>query len=317
MSATAEADAPVETVEQSTPITEQIPAAVENPAPVADAVDKSGVDGGPDETSGIDEGLADLARSRGFNPDKWQDADALERAITEQDRVYAHHLNLAAQQFQVPAQPPAPAAQTPAQQAARAKLNFKELLPESDYDDKIRDALAKVYDDLASQNAELQARLASYDKHGEKLQEFETFRQEAIARQQQQESIQLETRLDGYFDKLGKEWEDVFGKGAMRSLPPRSVHSANRNAFVAALKQIEFIDQHNGVTQNPAVQEKRALSMAFGDQLPTIERRKLALQANQRRNGALSRPASKNGKPLAPEALALARVSEWATKVQE
>jgi hypothetical protein len=313
MSATTDETAPVETVEQA-PITEQIPVAENIPATGADAVDKSGVDGGPDESSGIDEGLAELARSYGINPERWQDADALQGAISQIDRAYAHHLAQAQQQFQVKpqGQPVPPAA--PPQPTTRQKPNWKELLPEAEYDETIRKAMATIYDDLASQLSERDARLAAYEKHGEKLQELETFKQQLSQREAEREAVQLESRLDGYFDKLGKEWEDVFGKGAMRALSPRSVQAANRNSYVAALKQIEFIDSANGIASNPAQQERRALHMAFGDQLPTIERRKLALQANQRRNGALSRPAAKNGKPLDAERKILSEIGEWAAK---
>ena len=289
-------------------ITEQTSAAVEStPAPVADAVESSGVDGGHVEASVIDEGLAETARSYGIDPARWQDADALQSAISQFDRAYTHHLSQAQRLTQTqPGQPATPAQQAAA--AAKAKLDVKALLPEGDYDDTIRNAFSKMYDDLSSQLSEAQARLAAIDQHDQKFKALE-------AREQEQQAVQLEARLDGFFGKLGKEWEDLFGKGEMRALSPRSVQAANRNAYVDALHQIQYIDSINGVRANQGSQEKRALHLAFGDQLPTIERRKLAQQANERRNGALSKPASKNGKALDPERAAVAGISEWISKV--
>jgi len=80
------------------PITEQIPAEVNIPAEsIADV--QSG-DGGSraDVQSGIDEGLASLARDYGFDPDEWKaNPAALEKAVTQFDRLYSHHTRLLSQ----------------------------------------------------------------------------------------------------------------------------------------------------------------------------------------------------------------------------
>jgi hypothetical protein len=285
-------------------ITQETPTAVETPAVETDAVENSGVvDGGAVENSGIDEGLVATAKSYGLNPEHWPNGESLQRAVTQFDMIRAHQLQQSAMQYQQPQGKP----ETQAQTQARQKLDFDKLLPKEQFDENLVSALKSIYEDLHGELEAKDKKLTEFEPLREKVSQFEQY-------MQQQAAVQYESQMDGFFNGLGKEWEDVFGKGELRQLPPRSVQVANRLKLDQALGQIQQIDAMQGQRGSLTSQQQRALHLAFGDQLPTIERRKLAIQGHERKNGALARPASKQGKPLDPEAASIASIGQWIAK---
>lgn len=276
------------------------------------AVESSGDGGtGAVEQSSIPEELASLARAYQIDPSRWSDPAALEAAVTQLDRVYYHHLDQAMQKFSAGQPGQAAQQQTQAKPGGRTKLELSKLIPNADaYDPDVLNAFKTLVE-----HTEAQA-----DTYEEKLAKLEAIEAELTSyRQERAEKQQAEwsNNLDGFFSSLGKEWEDKFGSVPMNKLPPNSPQANDRNALARAIAQVQYLDQMNGVKADFKSQAERALRLEFGHELPTIERRKLALQAHQRKNGALNRPAAKTGKPGDPEELMIAKVKEWAAKVAE
>jgi len=133
---------------------------------------------------------------------------------------------------------------------------------------------------------------------------------------QQQESLRLEQQLDDAFDKLGDEFKELYGKGPMNGLKPTSLQAHNRIEVAAVLAEVQQMDARAGRRTSFSSQVERARRLAHGDQLPTIERRRLALKAHQQKHVALSRPATKNGQPPIEEDRVLAQLKEWKARVE-
>lgn len=307
------------TVTEQEPI---IPAGVEStPPPETEpvAVEASGDGGTAVEDSSIPEELAELARAYQLDPDRWSDKHQLERAITQFDRAYVHALEQATQRF-APQGSPGQAApeQTTAKPAARTKLELSKLFPNADaYDPEVVNAIKAITEHSESQFDSYEQKLAKLEAIEAELDEY---RQERAERQRldvERQQAEWSTGLDNFFSSLGPEWEDRFGKGPMQKLSPNGPQAVDRNALAKAAVQIRYMDEQNGVKSDIKGQAERALRLAFGHEFPTIERRRLAKQAHERKNGALNRPAAKSGKPGDPDDVVLSRIKEWATKVGE
>lgn len=290
-----------ETVQEETtfPSDEQIPAGEE-----VSAVEESGAEDQPVEDSGVDEGLKELARSYDLDPDVFPNQEQLEKAVTHFDRLLTQR---ARDGWSKPEQAEKPAEKT--QPASLSRFDFKELekvLPKDQYDENILKAFQALDGHYASQMEALAQRFPEVQSLQEKVSLFDQFLQ-------QQEQRQYEQKLDGFFDGLGEEWGELFGKGPLSAMKnPKAARE--RVKFSEELAAIQFGDSQLGRQQTFEQQAQRALRAAFGSHETTHQRRKIATAANQRRNGALSRPASKTGKPLNPEAVAIAKVKEWQAK---
>lgn len=265
-------------------------------------------DGGSraDVQSGIDEGLASLARDYGFDPEEWKaNPAALEKAVTQFDRLYSHHSRMLSQPQTQPNY--APADGTNATERKRLELAMR-ALDSDDIDPSIVGFSKQTTEALQQMNDYYQSQIDGFSPLQEKLASMERYIQD-------QENLRFEQQLDDSFDRLGDEFKELYGKGPMHELRPTSLQSVNRQAVAQALFEIRYMDAQSGRRVPFASQFKRAQHLANGEQLPTIERRRLALQAHSNKSAALSRPAGKNGTPLASEEAVLSRIREWQSRV--
>lgn len=281
--------------------------------PIADV--QSG-DGGnqPDVQSGLDEGLVSLARDYGFDPDKWKANPAeLERAVTEFDRLYSHH----ARQLSQPPKQDTPAKETAPTAAGlkRFELAIKALEDANEFDPKIVQFTQGVVQTLQQMNEHYHGQIEAYEKRFGELSPYQQ-KVEAIEQfMQAQEAQRRDQQLDDAFEKLGPEYSDLYGKGSMSSLKPMGLTAQNRNEVAKAFAEIQHMDAMAGRRMTFESQFKRAVQLTHGDKFPTIERRKLAMQAHALKNSALSRPASKTGAPLDDESAVVAKLKEWKARV--
>lgn len=313
------ADAP-ETDEQeetlATAANDTVPASGANESPADESSGDGAGDG--DESSAIDEGLAELARSYQLDPSAWHDKASLEKAVTQFDRLLSHY---AQHGFGEPAgqrqQPPTNAngEQKPVS-LKRLEMALKPL-PKDQYDEAqvqfsegVVQYLQSLHDSVYSQLEAYEQRFGQLAPYQEKVNAFEQF-------MDNQARERYATDMDGAFSKLGPEWEDRFGKGAMGSLSPHSPQVADRKLLEKELISIQHGDALMKRNQTFQQQFDRALRAAFGEHLPTIERRKIAKQAAGRQNGAAARPNRRNGAPLKHEDAVLQKLAGWVEKVSE
>lgn len=281
------------------------------------ADDSSGSGAGDaDVSSGIDEGLAELAKSYGLDPTQWPDQASLSRAVANFDRQLA---NFARQGFgqQQPQEPQRQAALQQQQRQNQPPSDFKldlKALPKEGYDEEMSRFSEGVVNAMQALHGHLSPQLQAFEQRFgeiapvlEKVQAMEQF-------MQAQAQERYASDMDAAFGSLGPEWEERFGKGPMGSLQPHSAQVADRLKLESELEAIQRGDAMMGRRQSFQQQFKRALAAAFGDHLPTIERRKIAKAAAERKNGALARPANRSGKPLDHESAVIEKLRAWREK---
>lgn len=276
---------------------EQTAEATVDDTPVAEASESADATSGggavdADATSGVDEGLAGLARSYGLDPANFKDTESLGAAVAHFDRQAAEFGRQLMQRIAPQGEQPTKQDSQQQQAAQAAALNLDELLPEAEFDPKLRNAVKALQDFWQKQNAELAA--SAEKKLAEKFGVLDQF----VQRQAQEEQARYSRDLDAYFAKLGNEWDGVFGRGAVNSLSPFSPQLKARNELIQEAMAMRMADAELGRPQQSLEQLlDRARSAKFSQQQDTIARKQVAAQLNKRGQAAASRPAAKNGKP--------------------
>lgn len=297
-------------------ITDQTHAAVEgSPADGGSAVEKSGANGSPQghvDPPVIDEALAELARFHELDPADFSSREQLERAVGRLDRIYSHRIKEGWGQPQQTSREAQQQKQPPATKPSPWDHGIKPLAG-PDYDPAIVEystSVVKALDGLKERLAQYEEKFGALEPYGEKITAFEQY-------MQQKSAEEYTAQMDAAFTGLGKEWEEMFGKGDYSSLPPHSIARQKRDELAMELAAIQHGDIQTGRRSPFKQQFERALRAAFGSHLPTIERRRLATAAHERKNGALSTPARRPAPPAATdEAAVMNRLKEWRERVE-
>lgn len=209
---------------------------------------------------------------------EFQDTDSLNRYLT---RLHNHM-----QRFQTPAQPEQPAApkgdetQQPAEGQASnlfEALNL-ELDPEQ-WDESAIGVLNKIAEHVNAQSQKFEAAIKERDQYIGQLYSVH----------EQQQAMEIDRQLDDFFDGLGDDYANTFGKGSINAIN-NPVHQANRRAMVEDAQRVMSIQGNMPITD--ALQ--LAMQIRFQQPIKQTVRKELQQQIQKRRSQATARPVSKS-----------------------
>jgi hypothetical protein len=280
---------PQPTAEATTPETAAGDEGATEPAPVQEPEAKKEPEAQEPEPEAtepeFDDTLLREAREWGFtdaDAKAFEHPDKLRAAMTALDRKVVASL-------QTPSAPQQPTAQVPpSPQTAPREVpppEFKFQLDPENFDEALI--------------GQLNAMNTHYQQHVTNMQQALGFLANEFQRETGLGKVQ---RFDGYVSSLGDEYESLVGKGTVEEIDPNSTAFVNRNRVFLAMDALR-----NGYLQNnrpvPGERElfRRALRMEMGDQLASIERKKLNGEVQRKRKQVVHRPTqrkSKAGTPL-------------------
>lgn len=199
------------------------------------------------------------------------------------------------------AKPATPPAQTPAAAAnpaaaADASLDkFKLELDPNEYDEgtiSVLNGLNDHYDGLVrSLRGELDSLKSQLGM--------------VSGRMQADEGARFVEQMDSFFDGLGDEFKETFGKGKLDDFRPDAQELANRQKLVEEMNALALADEKVGRKRSSTSDlAKRALNVLHADKLETIARKKVTDQVQKRNGQAISRPTGRTDKVRSPDAAA-------------
>ena len=116
--------------------------------------------------------------------------------------------------------------------------------------------------------------------------------------------------FDGFVEGLGKDFEDVLGKGATDKLPKASEARATRGKIRELSEAIRVGYEHIGRTPpEPTELFQRALRGVLGDKMKSLTRSEISQQLNTRSSRHISRPTARKGKGQSPRQSAIRTVA--------
>lgn len=122
----------------------------------------------------------------------------------------------------------------------------------------------------------------------------------------QAEAVQVERELDTFFESLGDEYGELYGKGTIRSLPQDSTAVKERREFYREMRALELADAHqNRPPMARAEMQKRVLASLHPDKIEQSVRHKLTQKIGERKSQTIARPAGKHTKPQTEDEKAL------------
>lgn len=240
--------------------------------------------------------LIEEASLYGFDPKDYRSPADLERDIRRFDKqvlAWGGHKPAAPppqqqqqQQHQPPAtgQRPINAPQAPA--GATQPHKFEKQLPTREMmDPELYDYLTEREQFYAQRDAEREQRVAAIENH---------------YRQTQQDAATQ--TVVGFFEGLGEEYADLFGKGPVHMLKSESPELANVNRVLEAADAFAagFEAQGKRIPSDPVLL-KKALLATFPERIEQSARNKLVNQLRNRRGQFTARPTQRQGRPLTGE----------------
>jgi hypothetical protein len=274
-----------------------VPPEIVTQAPPAAAVTNSGVAGTPPvEQSGFGEDLR--ARASNYFTDgelsQFGSAAELERTLTAMDRRLSQLWDQSQQEGEV--SPPVgdqQQQQHPGDQGEEtpqeAYKPFDLQINESEFDEDTVQLLKGLNDHYNKQLEQTHASMAQYSEQVNYLMDM----------QRDNENQRFADSMESFFNGLGDEWGDVFGKGDITQMDPNSPTYQNRVQTSQELVKLQELDQSFG-RQQGSFQDMamRAVRSKFGDNIQKVERNRLQQQVRQRQAQATNRPTQRAGKPM-------------------
>lgn len=261
--------------------------------------------------------LKEAVESYGWSEDEvksFGSRDKLQHAMRLIDREFSN----IGRQLRTPQQN-APNQQTPSQESAAPQSSTSAAAPAlSKYElkldpDSFDPDTLKAFQDMNEHYNSTVEKL-----HNELLRERErtaAMDQQfgAITSQQQQaEAARIEQEMEAFFNGLGDEWKDTFGKGDYReliSVNPTVVQ--NRAKLFEEMENIRIGQEARGRSVSSRDElRQRALRSAFGDNLKTIARKELTSKVQERQSQQIARPSGRNKAPASSKDKALAFIAE-------
>lgn len=138
------------------------------------------------------------------------------------------------------------------------------------------------------------------------LNQLRAAQQQSVSDQAQAKQRQTDIELDRFFDSLGEDYHDVFGKGSLRSLPENSPAVAERFKLVKAVDTLMYADTSRGIPLDDVSEYcRRALAMTHSGKSLQLERRKLKDEVGKRRRNATAQTTSRSTGSLTPTQIAM------------
>lgn len=168
------------------------------------------------------------------------------------------------------------------------RLEKYSLSIDEDWDDDVAEVLNGINDHYHSQ----------IEKMSQSINSIQNNLVQVTGSDEQRAAEEFERSMDTYFDSLGDEWSEVFGKGPVRGLPDGSPELLNRQMHSQEFGSLMGGDWHVG--REPKSFEdycQRATRSAFGDKAIEIEKSKIGQQVTRRRRQGISRPGGRDTSP--------------------
>lgn len=296
--------------------------------PVAESTETEAVDAGsdildvvddtPNETqdtaSSLDEGLVKTWKEMGYPEgmlSDFQSDDELRRSMAAQDAMaLAPIRQKRGQVAEPPVTPgqPAPKLTDELPAATQAAKTFEKLkLNLEGWDEDAAAALNSLNDHYASALEKMEAELRQRDERYSTLEQTLTSQQQ---RQLQEQAAQEDRAIESWFGELGDDYAEMFGKGSLAQLTPEI--AAVRIDVVNDAFELAQLDAKLGrPPQDLTSLLSRALHSRFPEKQSEITRKQIAESVQSRRKQAISRPSSRNGKPVTGRDKAIQRVNSF------
>jgi hypothetical protein len=125
------------------------------------------------------------------------------------------------------------------------------------------------------------------------------------------ESQSFVTEMDSFFDGLGEEFGDLFGKGPVRLLAQGSPELSNRSKLLEEMRVLDIADaQANRPRQSYKDLAQRAVRSLHYDRIKTSARKEVEKTLKERQGQQLNRASGFHGKQQSKRDAALARVEQ-------
>lgn len=286
-----------------------------------------------EEASEFTPELLEQAKNYGFDEASAKNfgkVEHLQWAMAERDRLAAEwgQKQIAAQQQpaqqQFEQQPPVIPAAAPVvqqQQAAAQQAQAQLALIEKLNLDKSR-LIEKGFDEDTI--AELEAITGHFNGQLEKVEQLlvplaqYTVRQnqEVTGKAQAEEQAQLAQGMDAYFNSLGPDWEETFGKGSIHELQQGTPAWNARQQVYSAMLGLEAADGKSHQQLPIAERAERALNALHFQKKQELDRKALADKAGKRRRQTIPRAGGQREQPMTGEDKAIARALAFQRKHQ-
>jgi len=273
-----------------------------------------------DESGADDDGFsADLiaeAVRHGFSEEEARDFGspaALERSLARLDRqmsAMGRKLGQPGGEQKPEAKPEAPASQAAQQPApqikaseastdASAGIKF-DLNPEIWSEEAIAD-MRKIETNVNALLSDQAAKIARLENSTKSQSE----------QQQQAAARQHEATLDGLFDGLGDEYQDVYGKGPLRQLADDSPAAKARVEASREIAALRIADAIAGRPEDSVPNLfKRAIRSLHPDKIVATERKKIEREVQKRKDNAVYRASGSHKGDLSPRQIAAMKVEK-------
>jgi hypothetical protein len=134
---------------------------------------------------------------------------------------------------------------------------------------------------------------------------------------QQAEAAQTERALDTFFDSISSDYGDVYGKGAMRTLPPDSTARKERLEFYRKMSALELAEQYdNRQPMERSEVLKRVLAYRHHDKIKETARKEVEQKVAARSKQSLARAAGQQTKPLTARERAMQYAAENSARLR-
>jgi hypothetical protein len=275
----------------------------------------------PAEPAGIDSELLARAEVYGLSADDAKahgTPESLRLTMLAMDRQAAawgeKQLGLGEQQpppADTARQEPPPKEQPPTKEQAAESLveKFKLEINPDEWDADVAKALNGVNDHYYSLVNKQQSELKELR---DALVNTHDYVQFITSQSQQAEAAQVEQELDTFFDSLGDEFGEVYGKGPIRQLSESAPQRAKRIEFVQKMRALEYADANTPNRRPMARKEMLGRVQAFlhPDILKQTARKEIESKVKARSQQSLERPSGKNGKAATRRERAIAYAEE-------
>ena len=122
----------------------------------------------------------------------------------------------------------------------------------------------------------------------------------------------VKSEFDGYVSDLGPDFESLLGSGSTDNLDGDSQELERR---VSILEEMNILASGYEAADRAVPEDadlfKKAMNSLYGDQIRGLQTSSREERIAQRRGNFVSRPTQKRGKPMSPEAAAVANVRKY------
>jgi hypothetical protein len=268
------------------------------------------------EAPAVDETLIRQAELYGYSRDEAlnEDPNSLRRMLTAFDRKSAMEIRQRQQQEQANKPPEKVETKIEAKPEPTAPANFekyslKDLDSDHGFDETTISMLNGMNDHYAQMVGALKAELSQLAALKGVVDPLQQQFQSIQARHQADENARFVRDMDKFFDGLGDEFKDTFGKGAMEQIAAGSTAFKERSRLVDEMTTLMLADQSRGRVSSEDDYRLRALRVLHADKFES--RAKLSKEVNDRRSQAIARPTGRQSPPRSNEDRAKTRIREF------